>query len=114
MNEDKGMASVEDERLAAVSAWEEARSAWLSAQAAAEAAMHLVSEARAGWKKALLAATEAKRLAWISQKAARAAGGRPEAGEAEARAIWAAERAEKAAWAGWAHAQKVWMDESSD
>ncbi len=114
MNEDKGMASAESEGLAAVSAWEEARSAWLSAQAAAESAMHLASEARAGWKKALLAATEAKRLAWISQKAARAAGGRGEEGEAEARAIWAAERAEKSAWASWEHAKKVWMDESSD
>lgn len=114
MNEDKGMASVESERLAAVTAWEEARSAWLAAQAAAEAAMHLVSEARAGWKKALLAAAEAKRMAWISQKAARAAGGRGEEGEAEARAIWAAERAEKSAWASWEHAKKVWMDESSD
>ena len=114
MNEDKGMASAESEGLAAVSAWEEARSAWLSAQAAADAAMHLVSEARAGWKKALLAAAEAKRLAWISQKAARAAGGRGEEGEAEARAIWAAERAEKSAWASWEHAKKVWMDESSD
>ena len=114
MNEDKGMASAESEGLAAVSAWEEARSAWLSAQAAAESAMHLVSEARAGWKKALLAAAEAKRLAWISQKAVRAAGGRGEEGEAEARAIWAAERAEKSAWASWEHAKKVWMDESSD
>ena len=114
MNEDKGMASAESEGLAAVSAWEEARSAWLSAQAAAESAMHLVSEARAGWKKALLAAAEAKRLAWISQKAAHAAGGRGEEGEAEARAIWAAERAEKSAWASWEHAKKVWMDESSD
>ena len=114
MNEDKGIASIDSERLASVTAWEDARSAWLVAQAAAEAAMHLASEARAGWKKALLAATEAKRLAWISQKAARAAGGRGEEGEAEARAIWAAERAEKSAWASWELAKKVWMDESSD
>lgn len=114
MNEDKGVVSVGSEQAAAVNAWEEARSAWLVAQAAAETTLHLASDARAGWKKALLAATEAKRLAWVLQKAARAAGGRPEGGEAEARVLWAAERAEKAAWTAWEHAKNVWMEESLD
>ncbi len=114
MSGDTGDAGVESEQSAAVTAWEEARSAWLVAQSAAESALRLVSDARAGWKKAVLAASEAKRLAWVAQKAARGAGSRPEAGEAEARAVWAAERAEKGAWSAWQHAKNVWMEESSD
>lgn len=114
MSEDIGGVLAGSEQGATVAAWEEARSAWLVAQSSAETALHLASDARTVWKKALVAATEAKRLAWVVQKAARGAGGRSEAGEAEARALWAAERAEKSAWIAWDHAKNAWMEESLD
>ena len=100
--------------LAARAAWEEARAAWLVAQQAAETALHVALDARAGWFSARAAAIEAKRLGWVAQKAARAEGSPVQGGEADARALWAAERAEKAAWAAWDHARNSWLEETVD